>query len=58
MASSTTVYMNGAYDEPVAAHQNFQNEYNLDDPLQAMNSYARYVFLPTSYRPVPAFIDP
>lgn len=56
MASSTTAYMNGAYDEPVAAHQDYQSEYNLDDPLQAMNSYARYVFLPTSYRLVPACI--
>jgi len=58
MASSTTVYMNGAYDEPVAAHQNFQTEYNLDDPLQAMNSYARYVPLPTPYRPLSTFFDP
>lgn len=35
--------MNGAYDEPVAAQDNFQTDYSLDDPTQAMNSYARYV---------------
>jgi len=43
MASSTTVYINGAYDEPVAAQHNFQTEYSHDDPLQVMNSYARYI---------------
>lgn len=39
------VYLNGDGEFPDAdtAQHNFQNKYDLDNPLEAMNSYARYV---------------
>ncbi|KAI9707762.1 MAG: hypothetical protein M1836_000724 [Candelina mexicana] len=37
------VYPNGEgeFSDPATAQHNFQNQYDLDNPMEAMNSYAR-----------------
>ncbi len=39
--ASSTVCVNGSYSEPVASQHTYQNTYDHDDPLEAMNTYAR-----------------
>ncbi len=33
----------GEFSDAGTAQENFQNKYDLDSPLEAMNSYARYI---------------
>ncbi|KAI9847955.1 MAG: hypothetical protein M1837_001472 [Sclerophora amabilis] len=40
-ATADSVYINGDFSEPLSAQHNFANHYNMDDPMQAMTSYAR-----------------
>ena len=37
------VYVTDNYSEPMAPQHNFANNFDLDNPSQAMSSYARYV---------------
>ncbi|MCJ1303361.1 hypothetical protein MMC08_006170 [Hypocenomyce scalaris] len=39
--SSPSVYVNGTFSEPMTAQHNFQNQYDLDNPVEAMTTYAR-----------------
>ncbi|SLM37842.1 hypothetical protein LPUS_07828 [Lasallia pustulata] len=41
MSTSPTVYVNGDFSEPMTAQHNFQSKYDLDNPLEAMTTYAR-----------------
>ena len=50
MSTSPNVYVNGTFFEPMTAQHNFQNKYDLDNPVEAMETYARYVSI---YLPVP-----
>ena len=45
MSTSPSVYVNGTFSEPMTAQHNFQNKYDLDNPVEAMETYARYVFI-------------
>ncbi|KAI9758424.1 MAG: hypothetical protein M4579_003053 [Chaenotheca gracillima] len=40
-APNESVLINGAFSEPLTAQHNFTHTYNMEDPLQAMSSYAR-----------------
>lgn len=42
--SAGGVYITENYSEPMAPQHNFANNFDLDNPSQAMSSYARYVF--------------
>ena len=41
--SAGGVYINENYSEPMAPQHNFANNFDLDNPNQAMSVYARYV---------------
>ena len=43
MSQSSSVYVSGEFSEPMTAQHNFANQYDLDNPNQAMSVYARYV---------------
>ncbi|KAF2646572.1 hypothetical protein P280DRAFT_464769 [Massarina eburnea CBS 473.64] len=39
--SSNSVYISDNYSEPMTPQHNFSNNFDLDNPTQAMSSYAR-----------------
>ncbi|KAH7135265.1 hypothetical protein B0J11DRAFT_575863 [Dendryphion nanum] len=39
--SQNAVYVSGDFSEPMHAQHNFANQYDLDQPEQAVSSYAR-----------------
>ncbi|KAI9658607.1 MAG: hypothetical protein M1821_002167 [Bathelium mastoideum] len=39
--ASSDVYVRENFSEPMSAQHNFANQYDLDDPVRAMSSYAR-----------------
>lgn len=44
--SAGGVYINENYSEPMAPQHNFANNFDLEDPNQAMSVYARYDLIP------------
>jgi len=51
MAASPSAYVNGdnSFSDPMTARHNFQSQYDLDNPVEAVACYARYVISLSSH---------
>jgi len=52
MSAASEVYITGTFSEPMSAQHNFQNTYNMADPIDAMSRYAQYVVNSLNFRKV------